>query len=89
MCWFSPDRVQFSARVDQDKMHSLVIFSFFVGLAVAAPNGAPAAACSSMVPQHGVQAQTGASPYISLPLLVMRCHYSQAVVIIHKVMQEF
>ncbi|EFX86687.1 hypothetical protein DAPPUDRAFT_307896 [Daphnia pulex] len=48
-----------------------ILFTFSIGNQVSGtPIGAPAAACSTMTPDHGVPAQTSASPYVTIPTLM-------------------
>lgn len=42
---------------------ALIVISFAVAKCLATPNGAPPAACESMTPSHGFEAQTTISPY--------------------------
>lgn len=42
---------------------ALIVISLAVAKCLTSPNGAPAEACESMTPGHGVEAQTTISPY--------------------------
>lgn len=44
-------------------LSALIVISFAVTKCLASPNGAPPAACESMTPGHGFEAQTTISPY--------------------------
>ncbi|XP_057375035.1 putative ferric-chelate reductase 1 homolog [Daphnia carinata] len=50
---------------------SCLIFVTLIGTLVSGtPNGAPVAACSTMTPEHGVEAKTTRSPYVTIPTLM-------------------
>jgi hypothetical protein len=48
-----------------------ILFTFSIGNQVSGtPTGAPAAACSTMTPDHGFPPQTSASPYVTIPTVI-------------------
>ena len=47
-----------------------IVVSLIAHGVTAYPQGAPASSCATMTPEHGFQAQTSLSPFVTLSLVI-------------------